>query len=73
MEEQDARPSTKKHKKGKPLKSDEKKIVVNVFEKFSEEYSLLKIKKIAHLTSELTGVSMILLKRLPIPKYRILS
>jgi hypothetical protein len=63
MEELVARPSTKKHRKGKPLKNDEKKIVVSAFEKFTEKYPLLKIKKIADLTSELTGVSAILLKR----------
>jgi hypothetical protein len=43
--------TNKRHKKGKPLESDEKKIAVNVFENFSEKYPLLKINRIADLTS----------------------
>jgi predicted SnoaL-like aldol condensation-catalyzing enzyme len=73
MEELVARPSTKEHTKGKPLKNDGKKNVIKAFEKFSEKYPLLKIKKMANMTSELTGVSTILLKRLAVSKYRILS
>jgi hypothetical protein len=49
--------TTKEHKKGKPSKSGEKQIVINVFNKSPEKYPLLAIEKIAELTSEATGVS----------------
>jgi hypothetical protein len=44
MAEAVASSSTKSHKKGKPLKSDEKWTVVIMFDKFSEKYPLLVIK-----------------------------
>lgn len=63
----------KETKEVKSLKSDEEKMAVNLCEKFSEKYRFWKIKKIADLTSKLTGVSAILLKRLSFLKYRNLS
>lgn len=47
-----------RHKKGKPLKSGEKTIVLNVFNKFCEKYPLLGIKEVESLTAEFTGVSV---------------
>jgi hypothetical protein len=42
-------PSTKKHKKGKPLKGGEKQTVVNVSDEFSGKCQLLSIKIITEL------------------------
>lgn len=47
-----------KHKSGKPLRSGEKMIVLNVFNKFCEKYPTLGVKEIEKLTSEFTGVSV---------------
>lgn len=49
--------SVSRRKRGKPLKSGEKSIVLNVFTKLSEKYKLLPIKDIEKLTAEFTGVS----------------
>jgi hypothetical protein len=44
MAEAVASSSSKSHKKGKPLKNDEKQIVIIMSDKFSEKYPLLVIK-----------------------------
>jgi hypothetical protein len=49
-------PSTKKHKKGKPLKGSEKQTVENMSDEFSGKCQLLAIKKITELMSEFIGV-----------------
>jgi hypothetical protein len=46
-----------KHKKGKPLNSIERRIILNVFNKCSEEYPSLSAKE-KKLTSEFTRVSI---------------
>lgn len=53
----DASGSVTKHKQGKPLKSGEKLILLNVFNKLCEKYPETPIKEITALTSEFTGVS----------------
>ena len=47
-----------KHRKGMPLTSDEKRIVLNVFYKLSEKYPEVAINDITEMTSEFTGVSV---------------
>lgn len=47
-----------KHKSGKPLKSGEKIIILNVFDKFCEKYPDLAIDDVVKITSEFTGVSV---------------
>ena len=47
-----------KHPQGKPLNSGEKRIILNVFHKFSEKYPTMVIKDVTKLTSEFTGVSV---------------
>ncbi|PSN40098.1 hypothetical protein C0J52_13745 [Blattella germanica] len=52
------RPFYEKHRKGMPLTSDEKRIVLNVFYKLSEKYPEVAINDIMEMTSEFTGVSV---------------
>ena len=49
--------SVSRRKWGKPLKSGEKSIVLNVFTKLSEKYKTLPFKELDKLTAEFTGVS----------------
>lgn len=46
-----------KHRQGKPLRSGEKRIILNVFNKLSERHPDLPVKDLYHLTEEFTGVS----------------
>ena len=46
-----------KHPKGKPLKSGEKRIVLNVFNKLMHENPTCLVNDVVKLTSEFTGVS----------------
>ena len=43
-----------KHAQGKPLSFGEKRIILNVFHKFSEKYPTMVIKDVTKLTSEFT-------------------
>lgn len=45
-----------KHKKGKPLSSGERRCILNVFNKLSEENPGLALKQIAEMTGQQTGV-----------------